>query len=257
MLKHLRLLPQHEWGVHSQNGEDGILMWLLRTIRPNFRCSYDTDGVRTPSPPSGAANFYVEFGVENGFECNTRFLREACGWTGLQMDGGYSNSDINLHQHFIDAETINELFEMHKVPPNLSILSIDIDYNDIWIWLAIDEKYRPEIVVMEYNSHIKPSESRVIPYNATRMWDGFTAYFGVGIGALAKVAKQKGYTIVHCDGHGVNCFLIRNDLIGAFDLTLESGFSTEDVFVAPNFYNKGWEYPFPNAKDAWEDWVWL
>ena len=31
MLNHLRLLPKHEWGLRSQNGEDGILMWLLRT----------------------------------------------------------------------------------------------------------------------------------------------------------------------------------------------------------------------------------
>jgi hypothetical protein len=43
--------------------------------------------------------FYVEFGVENGFECNTRILREKYNWKGLQMDGGNENKNINLKNY--------------------------------------------------------------------------------------------------------------------------------------------------------------
>ena len=32
--------------------------------------------------------FYVEFGVENGLEYNTRILREYYNWKGLLIDGG-------------------------------------------------------------------------------------------------------------------------------------------------------------------------
>ena len=43
---------------------------------------------------------YVEFGVEDCEECNTRYLRET-GWdikNSLLMDGEHSNPDINLRK---------------------------------------------------------------------------------------------------------------------------------------------------------------
>jgi hypothetical protein len=40
--------------------------------------------------------FYVEFGAENGMQCNTRILRQNYNWNGLQMDGDYENESINL-----------------------------------------------------------------------------------------------------------------------------------------------------------------
>lgn len=57
--------------IFSQNGEDGITMKLLELI-------YCGDNVN---------KFYVEFGVEDGRECNTRILMETYKWNGLQMDG--------------------------------------------------------------------------------------------------------------------------------------------------------------------------
>lgn len=252
VLPWLRSMRHDEYGVFSQNGEDGVLQSLLRLIRPSFTC--EPGG--TPSS-SRAENYYVEFGVEDGKECNSRFLREACGWRGLMMDGGYENLDINLRRHFITAENINQLFETHAVPPNLSILSIDIDFNDLWLWKAIDQKYQPEIVIVEYNAHIPPDEARTVPYNGTRMWDGRSAYFGTGIGALDKVAREKGYSLVYCENRGVNCFFVRSDLLGGLDLSKERGLGIEDIYRPPNFYNRKWNYPFPGGKDNHSMWVWL
>lgn len=265
ILPWLRSMRNDEYGVFSQNGEDGILQSLLRLIRPDFSCKHDASSRETAdhrretiaTGSSVAENYFVEFGVEDGMECNTRFLREACGWRGLQMDGGYENSDINLHKHFITAENINDLFERHGVPTNLSILSIDIDFNDLWLWKAIDEKYQPEIVIVEYNAHIPPNEARTVPYKADRMWDGRSAYFGTGVGALDKVAREKGYTLVYCENRGVNCFFLRSDLIGHLDISKEGGLSIEDVYSPPNFYNREWKYPFPGGKDNHSHWVWL
>jgi hypothetical protein len=59
----------HEEKIYSQNGEDGILEFIFSKI--------------------GTTNkFSVEFGVGNGFECNTVYLLEKKGWTGLMMDYG-------------------------------------------------------------------------------------------------------------------------------------------------------------------------
>ena len=60
-------LSQFEKRVYSQNGEDGVTMKLVELI-------YDNDTTD---------KYYVEFGVENGRECNTRILREYYQWKGL------------------------------------------------------------------------------------------------------------------------------------------------------------------------------
>lgn len=103
--------------IFSQNGEDGITMKLVELI-------YDID--------DNNDKFYVEFGVENGSECNTRILREKYNWNGLQMDGGNENSSINLRREFIMKENVVELFRKYNVPNRINLLSVDIDFNDFY-----------------------------------------------------------------------------------------------------------------------------
>jgi hypothetical protein len=74
-------LGAHEYSRYSQNGEDGVLAALFTMI-----------GVL-----EGSSGFYVEFGVEDGLECNSRLLREERGWDGLLMDGANSNATMGLH----------------------------------------------------------------------------------------------------------------------------------------------------------------
>ncbi|MDP8216701.1 MAG: hypothetical protein P9L98_05235 [Candidatus Kaelpia imicola] len=91
------------------------------------------------------------------------------------------------------------------------MLSIDIDFNDYWIWKAI-RGYSPRVVVIEYNSSIPPAESKTIEYDQNAHWDG-TNYFGASLLALTKLSKSKGYTLVACDKKGTNAFFVKTDLI--------------------------------------------
>jgi len=186
-------IKRYERNWYSQNGEDGILKLIFAQI--------------------GATNkFYVEFGVEDGSECNTRYLRERFGWIGLMMDGGSHAAPVgNVRREFITAENICSLFEKYKVPKEFDLLSIDIDGNDYWVWKAI-QGYSPRVVVIEYNSSIKPNESKTVPYDPNFLWDG-TNYFGASILALAKLGLAKGYTLIGCDKQGINAFFLRDDLI--------------------------------------------
>ena len=86
--------------IFSQNGEDGIIMKLVELI-------YNGDNHN---------RFQVEFGVENGIECNTRILREKYNWNGLQMDGSNHNDNINIKKEFITKENVIELFRKYNVP---------------------------------------------------------------------------------------------------------------------------------------------
>ena len=53
------------------------------------------------------------------------------------------------------------------------LLSIDVDYNDFWVWRAIiDAGWRPRVVVVEVNAKIPWPESITVTYNATAEWDG-------------------------------------------------------------------------------------
>ena len=55
----------------------------------------------------------------------------------------------NLHKEFVTAENINRIFEKYSVPFQFDLLSIDIDYNDFYLWNALDAKYTPFVVVID------------------------------------------------------------------------------------------------------------
>lgn len=187
------VLEHFEKKHFSQNGEDGVIERIFDLI-------------------GSTAKYYVEFGVENGNECNTRYLREAKGWQGLMMDGRFEDRKINLQQEFITAESINDLFEKYHVPHEFDLLSIDIDYNDFYIWHAIDSKYRPRVVVIEYNATHLPDEDKIVLYSPQHWWDG-TNYFGASILSFSLLGKQKGYTLVYVENRGVNLFFVRDDIL--------------------------------------------
>jgi hypothetical protein len=101
---------ERECRIYSQNGEDGILLWLFANIGT------------INHPPR-----FVEFGVENGIQCNTRFLRHHLGWQGLMMDGSHQNLTINLHRESISAGNINDLLAKYQTPTLIDLLSIDVE----------------------------------------------------------------------------------------------------------------------------------
>jgi hypothetical protein len=96
-------LEQFEEKVYSQNGEDGVTIKLIELC-------------------DCIDKYYVEFGVENGDECNTRILREKYNWNGLQMDGRYENRDINLRKEYITKENVVDLFIKYNVPKHIGVL---------------------------------------------------------------------------------------------------------------------------------------
>jgi hypothetical protein len=184
-------VPFIERREYSQNQEDGIIHAIFSLI--------------------GTTNkYYVEFGGEDGMQCNTRYLRQK-GWNGLLMDGEHDDPSLNLHREFITAENVEDLFTKYYVPQSFDLLSIDIDGNDYWVWKAITH-FQPRVVIMEYNASLPPNESKTIPYNPTFVWDK-TDYSGASLLALKKLGEEKGYTLVGTDRHGVNAFFVQTALL--------------------------------------------
>ena len=216
-------LENFEKHVSCQNGEDGIIEKIASLLRID-------------------QGYYVEFGVEDGQECNTRYLREKYGWKGLLMDGGNEAAEINLKREFITAENIIDLFRKYDVPAEFDLLSIDIDYNDFYVWRTVANLYSPKVVIIEYNATHLPSEDKVIVYEPFKYWDS-TNYYGASILAHYQLGRKNGYSLVYAEKNGVNLFFIRDDLINRLN---EDGVAFKDIndvekiYSYPNYGPYGW-----------------
>jgi hypothetical protein len=128
----LKRLQESERGVYSQNGEDGVLLEVLKAI-----------GAKSKD--------YVEFGVQDGRECNSRILREQLGFQGVMFDGGFENLKIGLYKEFITVHNIVHLFKKYNVSKSFDVLSVDTDMFDWWLLaeLFIRGGYRPRVIIVE------------------------------------------------------------------------------------------------------------
>ena len=176
---------------YSQNGEDGIIHAIFAMI--------------------GETNkFCVEFGATDGIQMsNSLYLRRHRGWKGLLMDCEKMSDEIK--QEFITAENIESLLEKYDVPKEFDLLSIDIDGNDYWVWKAITN-WKPHVVIIEYNACIPALPAVTVPYKSDFRWDK-TDYYGASLGALEKLGRQKGYTLIGTDRNGVNAFFVLSELM--------------------------------------------
>jgi hypothetical protein len=195
-------LKAYERKVHSQNGEDGIIREIFRRIGTTNR-------------------YFIEFGVESGVECNCARLVLEDGWRGLFIEGNpaefvklderFRPLGVTCVQTYVTSANIEQVFAEAGVPAEPDLLSIDIDGNDYWVWKAV-ENYRPRAVVLEYNGTYPVTRKWVMKEDPDYRWNR-TNYFGASLASFARLGRRKGYELVGTDSTGVNCFLVREDLI--------------------------------------------
>lgn len=204
-------LTAHEFKVFSQNGEDGVIGEIFHRIGTTNR-------------------FFVEFGVENGSQCNTLFLAHTLGWGGVyfepdpagfdQLERRYrSNPAVATHSTAITPSNVEQCFHDAGVPLEPDLLSIDVDGNDYWIWNAIVD-FRPRVVIIEYNGTLDLDSVVIAKKSDHYDWDA-TANFGSSLRAVEDLADAKGYQLVHTESQGVNAFFVRKDLVSSaeFDVS--------------------------------------
>ena len=201
-----RPLAQAELRVSSQNGEDGILVEILRRIG------------------NSGQPFFVEFGVETGTEGVCVFLADVLGWHGAFLEAEPAlhavlarkyalRPEVRTHQAFVTPENVEALFAELDVPTEPDVVAIDIDGADYWVWRALSA-HRPRVVVIEYNAGLGGERARTVPEDVEG-WAG-TDYFGASLSALERLGAAKGYVLVHTELAGVNAFFVREDLAAAF-----------------------------------------
>jgi len=214
MFQHGEALPslnEAEFRAFSQNGEDGILLYIFSLL--GF-------GSRT----------CVEICAGDGIQCNSANLILNHGWTGLLIDGNEDNVNKGVQFYsshpdtfsfppkfvraWVDREGVNELIQGHGFIGDIDLLSLDLDGVDYWIWDAI-EVIRPRVVVAETQCIWGADRSVSVPYRrdfSSPLVNGFGIYSGASLPAFVRLAKRKGYRLVGTQALGFNAFFIRDDL---------------------------------------------
>lgn len=199
----------YEFKIFSQFGDDGLIQYLIKKIKIEN-------------------HIFIEFGVENYLESNTRFLMMKDNWRGFVMDGSelamnhlrsqpwFWRYQLTNKAVFITKENINELLSETEFS-NIGLFHIDLDGNDFHILKEINfNKLNPSILILEYNSVFGSERSISIPYRPDfqRNKAHFSnIYYGASLPALSQLASKKGYSLVGCNSAGNNAYFVRKDLV--------------------------------------------
>ena len=219
-------LDSYGYKVYSQNDEDGIIAEIFKRI--------------------GTTNKrFIEFGVENGIECNTHYLLLK-GWSGLWIEGSWAKYNeitykfrdvirdglLKICNDYITCENVNSIFESNGFKDDIDLLSIDVDGNDYHIMESINI-VNPRVIVVEYNGKLPPDCEWIMKYNPSYIWNG-TDKHGASLKSLELMAKSKGYQLVGTNISGVNAFFVRKDLVkDLFPLPSDS----ENLYNPARFIN--------------------
>mgnify|MGYP003109090715 FL=1 len=223
----LKGLP-YERQKFSQNGEDGILEYLIQfTNKKSF----------------------LEIGWGNGTVNNCRNLHERHGFSGTGIDSlpqKHEHSRVQFVRKHLTIDDAEFCTKLEGLSP--AVFSIDIDSIDFHLLRAMLElKFRPDIIVHEYQS-IWPIE-----YSKVRKLDASferTFNYGASLSAYKKLLTKHYYTFVTCDSMGVNAFWIRDGI--PFDMPEQ-----RHEYVRLNKKYKAGKYPWtyylPKIDNGWED----
>ncbi len=214
-IKNIKSLNQTYFKVFSQDTEDGILQYLLKSLNINT--------VK-----------FVEIGTQDYSESNTRYIYETMRCEGLIIDP-YPNlakkinkilrvwkNKLKIHNDYVNSENINEILKQNSFNKDLDLLSIDIDGIDYWVLEKINPKIS-KIFVIEYNPYFG-SKLEISAPNLEK-FDRFKYHpsgvcWGASLKAMINLMKKKGYTFLGSNRLNCNSFFVLNELVDKFNLNI-------------------------------------
>jgi len=170
--------------IHSQFGEDGVIEHLMNLA-----------GIKQ--------GYFVEFGAWDGKHLSNCAKLAEEGWQGCFIEGdrtrfldlksnyGAEGERIVILNEYVMAEgssSLSNILKRNKVPSDFSVLSIDIDGNDYYVWESLVD-FEPKLCVVEFN----PTIPAQVVYVQQK---GSDVNFGNSLSALWKLALNKGYELV-------------------------------------------------------------
>jgi hypothetical protein len=212
-LKNINDIEQVFYKVFSQNGEDGILQYLLYSLKIN-----------TPK--------FVEIGTENYSESNTRYIYETYSTDGLIIDGHENleekigkflplyKGNLKIICKLIEPDSIIDILRKNNFIENLDIFSLDIDSVDYWVIKELPNKIS-KIFIAEYNPYFGPDLEITVPniknFNRTH-YHYSNLCWGASLKAIINILKEKGFSFIGVNDLKNNAFFVLNEYLKLISL---------------------------------------
>lgn len=231
-----------EFSAFSQNGEDGIMDFLLSNLK-------------------NSNQYFIEVGASNGIECNSAYLAFVKGFSGIMIDGDHKsiniaksvshNLGVKYVQKFINLENLNEINEL-ALYSNPDVFSWDTDGNDFYfVEKLFQNGFRPKIFVVEYNSVFGPNLEMTVDYDEDFDFkEKHTShlYYGCSISLWRKFFKTRDYQFITVDSKGVNGFFVDKNEFNEDFLTNIRGENFKENFYQLSKFSCQWEQQFELIK---------
>ena len=185
------------------------------------------------------AGYAVEFGQRKLTTGTVAKLLSEQGWGALFMDGeavspletrpAAGGGTITLAREWIAPSNINDLFAKYDVPGDFDCLVIDIDGLDYWVWEALEQRYSPSLVIVEFNAHVGHGVAATIEPDEGWRYRPAKNY-GASITALHALAERKGYRLIHVHGCW-NLYFARKELQIPAELVINTPLSASELAV--------------------------
>jgi len=185
------MLP-YEKSVYSQNGEDGIIEFLLDYV------SLDQKNFLEIGWGRGSVNCCKNLAMNHNFT-----------GTGIDRKRQKINvENVNVIVKEITVEHIDYIISLEGNEP--TVFSLDIDSYDWHLLKALLLKnFKPKIICHEYNSLLGPTLSITRSLNKDTVYDKYILY-GASLQAYKKILSSE-YNFITVDSAGVNAFWLRKD----------------------------------------------
>jgi len=213
--KKIRNINDLEYKVFSQNGEDGIIDYLLHSLK-----------ISKPK--------FIEIGVGDYKECNSRFFFERTSPKGLIIDNRKNfkekvkknvklwRGDLTIVEKTINTKNIIKILKDHNFYNDIDFFSLDIDGIDYWVLEKLP-KNLSKIFVLEFNSNFGGNKEITIPnidnFNRTKYHYSYLC-FGASLKALIKLMKKKNYVFLGTNLHSINAFFVQKKYLKKINLKI-------------------------------------
>jgi hypothetical protein len=152
-----------------------------------------------------------------------------------------SAARVKAIEKFENRDGLAGALRASGIPQNLAILCIDINGNDLHIWQALANEFKPDFVCIEFNGSWGADKEFAIPYSADFEWAG-DDYFGASFATLVAFGESQGYRLIHCTSAGDNLIFAREGVAEKFP---SSKLPARDLYQVPQYGKNG---RAPNGK---------
>lgn len=208
-------LNEVEYKVFSQNGEDGIIDYLLYCLN-----------IQNPK--------FLEIGVGDYKESNTRYLFMKTPNKGMIIDNVKDlkkkvskhiklwKGDLTIIEKTITSSNICEILKFKNFDKNLDLFSLDIDGIDYWVMKKLPDDLS-KIVITEYNATFGADLEITVPnkdnFNRTEYHHSNLCY-GMSLKAIINLMKKKNYVFVGANKACNNAFFVKKNQLEKLNIDI-------------------------------------